>query len=287
MARKKPTVTDIRALKHTNYKVTALTAQNYFQAKCADEAGIDAIVVNDVSLSCLNLGRSNGFETTVSEMIEATKAVKRGAGECFVITSMPFGSFADKDGGLNNAIKIYKESGCDALHVEGGKAKVISAITKSGIPVLGHIGVTKVNIGQTGKTQLKAKTVKEVKELLKEARELEEAGCFGIVLECIPSEAAKYITDKLNIVTIGIGAGVHCNGQFLVSDDMLGCTPDFKAKFVKRYADLPNYITEAYRKFCEEVQDEEFPSEHNSYKMSEAEQGKLKSEYKNNRRKFA
>jgi len=277
MGRTKLTIADIRGLKNTDYKITALTAQDYFSAKFADEAEIDAVVVNDVSYSCLNLGRTNGFATSVDEIIEATKAVKRGSGACFVITSMPFGTFADKKSGLKNAMWIYKESGCDALHVEGGRAKVIAEMTKNGIPVLGHIGVTKVNIGQTGKTQLKGKTAKTAKVLLAEARELEEAGCWGIVLECMPTEAAKYITEKIGIVTVGIGAGIHCNGQFLVADDMLGCTPEFGAKFVKRYANLPSYIVEAYSRFKEEVQEAEFPLANNSYKMKDDEAAKLKS----------
>lgn len=277
MGRTKPTITDIRGLKNTDYKITALTAQDYFSAKFADEAQIDAVVVNDVSLSCLNMGRSNAFATRVDEIIEATKAVKRGSGACFVITSMPFGTFSDKESGLANAMRIYKESGCDALHVEGGRPKVIAEMTKNGIPVLAHIGVTKVNIGQTGKTRLKGKTAKEAKALHAEAREMEEAGCWGIVLECMPTEVAKYITRNIGIVTVGIGAGIHCNGQFLVADDMLGCTPEFEAKFVKRYADLPSYIVEAYARFRDEVREKEFPLANNSYKMKDDEAAKLKS----------
>lgn len=267
MSRKKPTVFGVRSLKNTGYKITALTAYDYWQAKMADMAGIDAVVVNDIAYSCLECGRPNGRQTTVEEIINAAKNVKRGSGECFVIVSMPFGTYITPEIGLMNAIEIYKATDCDALHVEGGRPEVIAEITKNGIPVLGHIGVTKVNIAAKGVTKLTGNSFEAADELLAEAKALEAAGCFGIVLECMPTQVAKRITDSVDIVTVGIGAGIACDGQFLVTDDMLGMLPDFNPKFVKRYANVLDYIVGAFKKFAGEVRDGVYPSKEYSYEM--------------------
>ena len=267
MARQKPTISDVRKLKNTDYKITALTAYDFWQAKMADMAGIDAVVVNDIAYSCLECGLPNGRQTTVEDIVRATTNVKRGSGECLVIVSMPFGSYVTPEIGLVNAVEIYKATDCDALHIEGGRPEVIAEITKNGIPVLGHIGVTKVNIAAKGVTKLTGKTPQEAGELLAEAKALEEAGCFGIVLECMPTQVAKQITDSLGIVTVGIGAGIECNGQFLVTDDMLGLLPDFNPKFVKRYANVLDYIVDAFKRFGEEVRNKEYPSREYSYEI--------------------
>ena len=266
MARKKPNIIGVRGLKATDYKITALTAYDYWQAKMADMAEIDVVVVNDIAYACLECGQfPNGRQTTIEEIIHATKNVKRGSGECFVVVSMPFGTYTTPEDGLKNAIAIYKATDCDALHVEGGRPDVIAEITKNGIPVLGHIGVTKVNIAATGATKLTGNTPEKADELLMEARALEAAGCFALVLECMPTQTAKRITESIGICTVGIGAGIECNGQFLVTDDMLGMLPDFNPKFVKRYANTRDYIVNAFKSFARDVREGVYPSAEYSY----------------------
>lgn len=268
----KPSITDVRKLKASGLNTfTAVTAVSYWQAKCASQAGVAVLNVNDVSYSRLLMGRpaGNDFQTTLDEIIECTKAVKRGSGDSLVITSLPFGYYAAPAETLQAVTRVFKEAGCDAIHLEGASVECIKTVCDAGWPVLGHAGVTKVNISQTGECRMKGKTKEEAQAIFDYAVELEKAGCFCVVLECIPTELARIITEKLDICTCGIGAGQYCNGQFLVSDDLLGSTVGFEPKFLKRYADLDGYMTDAYKAFVTEVTTGQFPDNQHRYDLKD------------------
>ncbi len=247
-------------------KITILTAYDYITAKIVDSAGVDAILVGD-SLGMVVLGYPSTIPVTMEEMIHHTKAVVRGRKNAMVIFDMPFLSYQTgiRDAVLN-AGRALKETGCDAVKIEGGveQKETIRALVDAGIPVMGHIGLQPQSVKTLGGYRLRGKG-EEREKLIEDAKAVEEAGAFAVVLEKIPFSLAKEITELLSIPTIGIGAGKYCDGQVLVFHDMVGLFEEFKPKFVKRYAELGKLAREAVKQYIEEVKSGKFPDEEHSY----------------------
>ena len=260
------TTADFLEKKRKGEKITILTAYDYLTAKIVDSAGVDAILVGD-SLGMVALGYKSTIPVTMEEMIHHTKAVVRGRKNAMVIFDMPFLSYQTgvRDAILN-AGRALKETGCDAVKIEGGveQAETIRALVNAGIPVMGHVGLQPQSVNVYGGYRLRGKG-EEREKIIEDAKAVEEAGAFAVVLEKIPAELAKEITEMLSIPTIGIGAGKFCDGQVLVFHDMVGLFEDFKPKFVKRYAELGKLAREAVEKFIEEVKSGKFPDEEHSY----------------------
>ena len=271
------TVNSFQKLKDNNEKIAMLTAYDYSTAKTLEEAGIDAILVGD-SLAMVALGYRDTYIITADEMRVFVKAVAKGARNTFIIADMPFMSYnINLEQGMENATKMIK-AGASAVKLEGCN-KYILTLTKrcieSGIPVLGHLGFTPQLMNTIGGHKIQGKTAEMTEEILANAKKLEEAGCFAIVLELMPSESAKYITDNLQIPTIGIGAGNECSGQIVVTDDILGKYTDFAPKFVKKYTDLHSIVLDSVSKYKEEVKTLVFPSKDESFELNLEEQIKL------------
>ena len=253
--------------KQKGEKITVLTAYDYLTAKIVDSAGVDAILVGD-SLGMVALGYPSTIPVTMEEMIHHTKAVVRGRERAMVIFDMPFLSYQT---GIRDAIlnagRALKETGCDAVKIEGGEeqSETIKALVDAGIPVMGHIGLQPQSVNVYGGYKLRGKSEKEKEKLLRDAKAVEEAGAFAVVLEKIPADLAKEITESLSIPTIGIGAGRFCDGQVLVFHDIVGLFEDFKPRFVKRYAELGKEARRAVEEFIKEVKNGEFPSDEHSY----------------------
>lgn len=271
------TVNSFQKLKDDNEKIAMLTAYDYSTAKTLEEAGIDAILVGD-SLAMVALGYRDTYIITADEMRVFVKAVAKGARNTFIIADMPFMSYnINLEQGMENASKMIK-AGASAVKLEGCN-KYILTLTKrcieSGIPVLGHLGFTPQLMNTIGGHKIQGKTAEMTEEILANAKKLEEAGCFAIVLELMPSESAKYITDNLQIPTIGIGAGNECSGQIVVTDDILGKYTDFAPKFVKKYTDLHSIVLDSVSKYKEEVKTLVFPSKDESFELNLEEQIKL------------
>jgi 3-methyl-2-oxobutanoate hydroxymethyltransferase len=264
----KVTVPYVVKMKQRGEKITCLTAYDYSFARILDEAGVDMLLVGD-SVGCVVQGNHNTLAVTMDEMIYHTRAVVRGRKRALVIGDMPFLSYqASIEQALQNAGRFLKEAGAEAVKLEGGVAvkETIAATVNAGIPVMGHIGLTPQSVHQFGgyKIQGRDKTRREM--VLRDAVAVEEAGAFAVVLEGMPLDLAEEITKRLTIPTIGIGAGVHCDGQVLVIHDMLGLFDDFTPKFVKRYADLKKTMTGAVKDFIGEVRAQKFPMEEHSFK---------------------
>ena len=271
------TVSTFQRLKDSGEKIAMLTAYDYSTAQVLDKAEIDAILVGD-SLAMVVLGHENTYNITIDEMLIFVKAVSRGAKNSFIIGDMPFMSYnLSVAQGLENAGKMIK-AGANAVKLEGCNDHIISLVkrcTESGIPVLGHLGFTPQLMNTLGGHKIQGKTSEKIETILKSAKKLEEAGCFGIVLELMPAESAKYITDNLNIPTIGIGAGANCSGQVVVIDDILGKFTDFTPKFVKKYANLHDEIMKGVLNYKQEVKNKIFPSEKESFELNQEEKEKL------------
>nr|WP_276324733.1 3-methyl-2-oxobutanoate hydroxymethyltransferase [Orenia marismortui] len=244
-------------------KITMLTAYDYQTAKLIDQTGIDIILVGD-SLGMVVLGYEDTLGVTIEDMIHHSKAVTRGIKRAMVVTDLPFMAYkiANISQTVQNAGRIIKESGVTAVKMEGGQEIVeeVKATINAGIPVMGHLGLTPQSVNQFGGFKVQCKEESAAKKLVEDAFALEEAGVFALVLECIPAKLAKEVTEKISIPTIGIGAGKDCDGQVLVTQDMLGILSDFTPRFVRRYADLDNQIKQALKKYKEEVQNGNFPS---------------------------
>ena len=248
-------------------KITALTAYDFITAKLLDEAGIDVILVGD-SLGNVFQGNETTLPVTMDEMIYHTKAVSKGINRAMLVVDMPFMSYQlSKDEAFRNAGRIMKETSAGGVKLEGGKrvAKAVKKITRDGIPVMAHIGLTPQSIHQFGSYRERGRDETEAAELLEDAKVVEEAGAFALVLEKIPAELAKQITESVSIPTIGIGAGPHCDGQILVTPDMLGLNVDFHPRFVRRYAELASELSNAVKKYIKDVKEKNFPSEEESY----------------------
>lgn len=278
MDRKKITITDLRSKKRTGQKITMLTAYDYPMARLIDNAGIDIVLVGD-SLGMVGLGYDSTVPVTMDEMIHHCKAVRRGTKYAFLIGDMPFMSYqVSKEDAVRNAGRFMKEAGCDAVKLEGGYEvfEVTKAIVDAGIPVLGHIGLTPQTISKLGGFRIQGKDAAAAKKIIREALRLQDAGCFGVVLECVPDKLAKIITEKLEIFTIGIGGGPYCDGQVLVTNDMVGLFDRFVPKFVKQYVKLSDVISKAIEKYKDEVEKSVFPDPEHSFSMKEEELKKLK-----------
>jgi 3-methyl-2-oxobutanoate hydroxymethyltransferase len=278
MERKKITPVDIQTMKKEGKKITMLTAYDYPMALLEDRAGIDIILVGD-SVGMTVLGYQNTLPVTMDEMIHHTKAVTRGAKYALIIGDMPFMSYntSEKDAILN-AGRFMKEAGADAVKLEGGVAvkDITKTLVKAGIPVMGHIGLTPQTISMLGGFKVQGKDAEAAQKLIDDALLLEDAGSFSVVLEAIPAPIAKRITERLTIPTIGIGAGVHCDGQVLVVHDMLGLFDRFTPKFAKRYVNLSEPMLKAFESYREEVSKGIFPTDQHSFHIDEKELSKIK-----------
>jgi 3-methyl-2-oxobutanoate hydroxymethyltransferase len=264
---KRITTRSLMLLKQKGVKITALTAYDFITAKLLDEAGIDVILVGD-SLGNVFQGNETTLPVTMDEMIYHTKAVSKGINRSMLVVDMPFMSYQlSKDEAFRNAGRIMKETSAGGVKLEGGKrvAKAIKKITRDGIPVMGHIGLTPQSIHQFGSYRERGRNEEEALELMEDARVVEEAGAFALVLEKIPSGLARKITESVSIPTIGIGAGPHCDGQILVTPDMLGLNVDFHPRFVRKYAELADEVSGAVKKYIKDIKEKNFPSEEESY----------------------
>ena len=271
------TVNTFKRLKSNNEKITMLTAYDYSTAQVLEQADIDGILVGD-SLAMVALGYENTYNITIDEMLIFVKAVARGAKNSFIIGDMPFMSYnLSVAQGLENASKMIK-AGASGVKLEGCNEHILSLIKRcveSGIPVLGHLGFTPQLMNTIGGHKIQGKTSEKIEEILKSAKQLEEVGCFAVVLELMPEDSAKYITENLTIPTIGIGAGKYCSGQIVVTDDILGKFTDFAPKFVKKYANLYDTVLNAVEEYIVEVKNELFPSEKESFALNLEEKEKL------------
>ncbi|HEY4711229.1 MAG TPA: 3-methyl-2-oxobutanoate hydroxymethyltransferase [Dehalococcoidia bacterium] len=274
------TITEIKEMKHRKEKIPMLTAYDYVTAKIVDEAGVPLILVGD-SLGMVMLGYESTIPVTMEEMIHHTKAVVRGARKALIIGDMPFMSYhISVSDALHNAARFIQEGGAQAVKLEGGEvvAGKVRRLVDCGIPVMGHIGLTPQSIHQLGGFKVQGKVVEEAKKLLNDARILEEAGAFAIVLECTPAPLSKLITQKLAIPTIGIGAGPDCDGQVQVISDLLGLYTDFVPKHAKQYARLAGEIKTAVSSYISEVKSRSFPTTEQSYTVDESLIKQLKAE---------
>jgi 3-methyl-2-oxobutanoate hydroxymethyltransferase len=257
-------------------KITCLTAYDYPTARLMDEAGVDVVLVGD-SVAMVVLGYESTLPLTMEESLHHTKAVRRGVQRALVVADMPFGSYqGDVNEALSNAVRFVKEAGAEAVKVEGGERRleVIARLTEAEIPVMGHVGLTPQSVHAMGGYRVQGKTAGGAEQLLRDARAVEAAGAFSIVLEGIPRELAAEITKSMRIPTIGIGAGPDCDGQILVLHDLLGLTFQEPPKFARRYANVGEVISQAVREYCADVQGGTFPSDAESYHAPSAMQGR-------------
>jgi len=278
MDRKKITPVDVQAMKKEGKRIAMLTAYDYPMALLEDRAGIEIILVGD-SLGMTVLGYDNTVPVTMEEMIHHTKAVTRGTKYALIIGDMPFMSYntSERDAILN-AGRFMKEGGADAVKLEGGASvkETLGAIVKAGIPVMGHIGLTPQTISMLGGFKVQGKDAQAAQKIIDDALSLEDAGAFSVLLEAVPAPIARKVTERLKVPTIGIGAGVHCDGQVLVVHDMLGLFDRFTPKFAKRYVNLSELILKAFDSYRDEVWKGTFPAEEHSFHIDEKELSKLK-----------
>ena len=250
-----------------NKKITCLTAYDYPTARLLDEAGVDVVLVGD-SVAMVALGYESTLPLTLKESLHHTKAVRRGVQRALVVADMPYGSYhGDISESLHNAMRFVKEAGAEAVKVEGGERRLelIARLTEAEIPVMGHVGLTPQSVNALGGYRVQGKTPGTAEQVLRDARSVEAAGAFAIVLEAMPRELAAEITRTVRIPTIGIGAGPDCDGQILVLHDMLGLTFQAQPKFARRYANVGEIISNAVREYCTDVQSGSFPSDAESY----------------------
>jgi len=260
---KKVTVPEILRKKASNETITCLTAYDYPTARIVDEAGIDIILVGD-SLAMVVLGHPDTMSVTMEEMLHHTRAARRGVNRALLVADMPFGSYhTGIPTAIANAVRFLKEAGAEAVKVEGGEKRLelIHKLVESEIPVMGHIGLTPQSMHALGGFKMQGKTLPAAEQLLRDARAVEAAGAFSLVLESMPAEVAERITDEVKIPTIGIGAGPGCDGQVLVLHDLIGMSFGVNPKFVRRYAEIGDSLREAAERFKEEVVSGAFPGE--------------------------
>src|SRR6202158_566638 len=252
---------------HNLKKIVCLTAYDYPTARLLDEAGVDVILVGD-SLAMVVLGYDSTLPVTLDEMLHHARAVRRGTKRALLVADMPFGSYhSDTAESLRNAVRFVKEAGVEAVKVEGGERRLelIARLTEAEIPVMGHIGLTPQSVNALGGYRVQGKTTDSAEQLLRDARAVEAASAFAVVLEAVPRELAAQINRELPIPTIGIGAGPDCDGQILVVHDLLGLTFNQTPKFARQYANVGEVISNAVRSYCEDVRSGAFPSDSESY----------------------
>ncbi len=254
-------------MKQRGEKISMLTSYDFTTAGIVDAAGIDGILIGD-SASNVMAGNGTTLPITIDQMIYHAKSVVRAVNRALVVCDMPFGSYqVDRKEGVKNAIKIMKDSGCDALKLEGGIEIIdtVKGILDAGIPVMGHLGLTPQSINKFGTYAVRAKENAEAEKFISDAKLLAETGCFSVVLEKVPAKLATEVSREINVPTIGIGAGNGTDGQILVVDDMLGKTKGFSPRFLRRYADLNTVMTDAIGNYITDVKNSDFPNENESY----------------------
>jgi 3-methyl-2-oxobutanoate hydroxymethyltransferase len=269
--RRKVSVATMKQMKAKGEKIVMVTSYDYPSAAIADEVGIDSILVGD-SYGMVVLGYDTTIPVTMDELLPVCRAVRRGAHHPLLIGDLPFMSFqVSAEEAVRNAGRFVKEGGMEAVKVEGGReeSRTVSAIAQAGIPVLGHIGVTPQTATLQGGYKIRGKDADSAARLVEDAVALEKAGAFGIVLEMVTEEAARMITERISIPTIGIGSGRFCDGQVLVLHDIIGLYPKFKPKFAKAYADIAGVIKESLGKYTLEVRTGQFPEEQNVFRMED------------------
>ena len=257
----------LKQMKEQGEKISMITSYDYSMAKIVDAAGIDVILVGDSAANVM-AGHQTTLPITLDQMIYHASSVVRGVERALVVCDMPFGTYqGDPQTALNSAVRIMKESGADAVKLEGGEEILdsVKRILTAGIPVMAHLGLTPQSVHKFGGYGLRAKEEAEAEKLIHDAKLLEEAGCFAVVLEKIPAALAKRVTESLTVPTIGIGAGAGTDGQVLVVHDMLGINKGFSPKFLRRYADLHTIMTEAVEHYVEDVKSGDFPNENEQY----------------------
>lgn len=263
----KKTITTFQKAKNEGRRLSMLTAYDYSTAKLMDEAGIDGILVGD-SLGMTMLGYDDTLPVTMDDMVHHTRAVTRGAKDALVVADMPFMSYhLSPAQAVENAGRLIKEGAAQAVKLEGGAqfCPEVEAITRASIPVMGHIGLTPQSINAFGGFKVQGKNAAAAQRIVDDARALEAAGAFSIVLECIPAKLAEIVTNAVSIPTIGIGSGAGCDGQILVYQDMLGMYSDLTPKFAKKFAEVGQLMTQAFHDYCEAVEDRSFPAEEHTF----------------------
>jgi 3-methyl-2-oxobutanoate hydroxymethyltransferase len=263
----KVTAPSLRASKERGERLVCLTAYDYTMARIVDEAGIDIVLVGD-SIGNTIMGYGNTVPVTLEEIVMHTRAVRRGVQRALLVADMPYGSFhTGEDEAVTNALRLIKEGAAEAVKLEGGRkrAPLVKRLVDEEIPVMGHIGLTPQSVNMLGGYRVQGKTAETARALLDDAKALEDAGAFAIVLEVVPREIAKLITESVRVPTIGIGAGVHCDIQVLVIHDLLGLSFGKLARFVRQYADLKSTMTEAISRYAEDVRTGAYPSAEESY----------------------
>jgi 3-methyl-2-oxobutanoate hydroxymethyltransferase len=264
--------------KQAHQPVTALTAYDYATARLADEAGIDLLLVGD-SLAMVVMGLESTLPVTVDEMLHHTRAVRRGVRRAMLVADMPYGSYhASADEGVANAVRFLKDGGAEAVKIEGARPELVERLVAAEIPVVGHIGLTPQSIHRMGGYKVQGKTAVDCARLRKEAHTLENAGACVIVLEGMPRELAAEITGELSIPTIGIGAGVDCDGQILVFHDLVNLTFAPPARFVRRYADAAELFRNAITAYRDDVVERRYPAEDESYHLPKSSKGAVATE---------
>jgi 3-methyl-2-oxobutanoate hydroxymethyltransferase len=257
----------LQDMKKQGKRISCLTAYDALIARILDDAGIDLILVGD-SLGNIVQGHETTIPVTLDDIIYHTKAVVKGVQRALVVADMPFMSYqVSPEEAFRNAGRLMKEAGASAVKVEGGHrvCEAVRRMTEAGIPVMAHLGLTPQSINQFGSYRARGQNTEEAEEMMRDAKELEEAGAFAVVLEKIPMQLAQKITESLTIPTIGIGAGPHCDGQILVYSDMLGLTVDFSPRFVRRYDSLHERVDDSVSRYIQDIQSGNFPDESESY----------------------
>lgn len=266
----KVSILDLQAAKDRGEKFSMVTAYDYPTALVADKAEIDVVLVGD-SLAMVVLGLPSTVAITMDEMLHHCRAVARGASRAFLVGDMPFMSFTNAGEAVHNAGRFLKEAGMEGVKMEGGEhiAPIAAAVVRAGIPVMGHIGLTPQTVSKLGGFKVQGKDAAAARRLITDAQALQDAGCFSIVLEAIPDRVAKLITEAVDVPTIGIGAGPHCDAQVLVMHDMVGLFDRFVPKFVKQYVQLQPQMIEALRQYKADVLSGAFPTAEHSYSIKD------------------
>ena len=282
-ANRKVTPSSLQRKKRRGEKITLLTAYDFPIASFINQAGVDIVLVSD-AVGTVGNGRPEAVSVSVDEMIYHTQAVRNGAGNSMVVTTLPFGSYETQEQAIQTAVRLMKEGGADAVHIEGTSAQgdTVSAIVGAGIPVLGHIGIIKQKIVRSGAFRIQGRTAESAQRILDDVVAFANAGAFGLILECIPTSLAEIITHSIDIPTIGIGAGPACDGQALVTQDMLGLYKELSPRFLKVYLDLNEIIVGALSQFRSEVEQGQFPGPEHTYQIEEQELDKLLAQFQSN-----
>ena len=279
--RKKVTILTLQEKMAAGEQITMITGYDYPMALMQEKAGMVIILVGD-SLGMTVLGFDSTLPVGMDTMIDHAKAVRRGAPTAYVIGDMPYMSYQISiEQAIKNAGRFMQEAGCDAIKLEGGSnvVDIVEALTKATIPVMGHIGLTPQSIAMLGGFKSQGRSLEAAEKLIDDAKALEEAGIVTLLIEAVPPEVGRIITEQANVPVIGIGAGPHCHGQLLISHDMLGCFEAFTPKFVKKYTDLGNAMREAFEAYINEVKEGKFPAEEHYYKMHPGEAEELLKKY--------